>query len=161
MGVALPALSTSSSEDIMNLGVKDSIRRRALWALEGKASSDGFSPAEIPELSAPEIERRISELRMITSIFHPLRSLADPTAQRARRRFLPLWIASLQVSAASLLCATQLDLFFPDPGLCPLQAYCLASPFCYHPSDSCLCIHVVFALRFGNREHVLNVLGPL
>jgi hypothetical protein len=125
------------------------------------ASSDGFSPAEIPELSAPEIERRISELRMITSIFHPLRSLADPTAQRARRRFLPLWIASLQVSAASLLCATQLDLFFPDPGLCPLQAYCLASPFCYHPSDSCLCIHVVFALRFGNREHVLNVLGPL
>jgi len=46
----------------MSLGDKDSIRRRALWALEGKPSPDGFSPVEIPELSTPEIECRISEL---------------------------------------------------------------------------------------------------
>ncbi|KAI9433308.1 hypothetical protein H4582DRAFT_2112897 [Lactarius indigo] len=49
MGVALPTLLASNSEDNMNLGDKDSIRRRALWALEGKPSPD-------------EIERRISEL---------------------------------------------------------------------------------------------------
>jgi hypothetical protein len=47
----------------MSLGDKDSIRRRALWALEGKSGADDFSPVEIPELSTPEIERRISELR--------------------------------------------------------------------------------------------------
>jgi hypothetical protein len=68
MGVALPTLSTSNSEDNMNLGDKDSIRRRALWALEGKPSPDGFSPVEIPELSTPEIERRMSELRMFISV---------------------------------------------------------------------------------------------
>ncbi|KAH9021326.1 hypothetical protein EDB84DRAFT_1565364 [Lactarius hengduanensis] len=62
MGVTLPALATSNSEDNVTLGDKDSIRRRALWALEGKPSPDGFSPVEIPELSSPEIERRISEL---------------------------------------------------------------------------------------------------
>jgi hypothetical protein len=44
MGVVLPTLSTSNSEDNMSLGDKDSIRRRALWALEGKSSPDGFSP---------------------------------------------------------------------------------------------------------------------
>ncbi|KAH9967724.1 hypothetical protein BGW80DRAFT_675171 [Lactifluus volemus] len=62
MGVTLPALPASISEDNMALGDKDSIRRRALWALEGKPSPDGFSPVEIPELSTPEIERRIFEL---------------------------------------------------------------------------------------------------
>ena len=66
MGVSLPALSTSSSEDNVSLGDKDSVRRRALWALEGKPSADGFSPVEIPELNTPEIERRISELRKDT-----------------------------------------------------------------------------------------------
>ncbi|KAH9030241.1 hypothetical protein EDB83DRAFT_2554988 [Lactarius deliciosus] len=62
MGVTLTALTTSNSEDNVTLGDKDSIRRRALWALEGKPSPDGFSPVEIPELNSPEIERRISEL---------------------------------------------------------------------------------------------------
>jgi hypothetical protein len=66
MGVSLPALSTSSSEDNISLGDKDSVRRRALWALEGKPGADGFSPVEIPELNTPEIERRISELRTDT-----------------------------------------------------------------------------------------------
>ena len=59
MGVSLPALFSSSSEDNTD---KDFIRRRTLWALEGKPSLDGFS-LEIPELNTPEIERRISELR--------------------------------------------------------------------------------------------------
>jgi hypothetical protein len=69
IGVALPTISTSNSEDNMSLGDKDSIRRRALWALEGKPNPDGFSPVEIPELSTPEIERRLSVLRMFASIF--------------------------------------------------------------------------------------------
>ena len=66
---------------------KDCIRRRALWALEGKPSPDGFSPVEIPELSTPEIERRISELRMLISILRSPQT--DHTAQRASRRSLP------------------------------------------------------------------------
>ncbi|KAI0288234.1 hypothetical protein BC826DRAFT_1039345 [Russula brevipes] len=61
MGVPLPTLSASNSEDNMSLGDRDSVRRRALWALEGKPTPDGFSPVEIPELGTPEIERRISE----------------------------------------------------------------------------------------------------
>jgi len=60
MGVSLLTLSTSSSEDNISLGDKDSIHRHALWALEGKSSPDGFSPVEIPEPNTPEIERRIS-----------------------------------------------------------------------------------------------------
>ncbi|KAI0253157.1 hypothetical protein BJV78DRAFT_245670 [Lactifluus subvellereus] len=60
MGVALPV--PSNSDDNVTLGDKDSIRRRALWALEGKPCPDGFSPVEIPELNTPEIARRISEL---------------------------------------------------------------------------------------------------
>ena len=68
MGVALLTLSASNSEDNMNLGDKDSIRRRVLCFLEGKPNPDGFLPVEIPELSIPEIERRISELRMLISI---------------------------------------------------------------------------------------------
>ena len=40
-------------------------RRHALWALERKPNLDGFTPVEISELSTPEIERRISALRMI------------------------------------------------------------------------------------------------
>lgn len=96
MGVSIPALSTSSSEDNISLGDKDSIRRRALWALEGKPSPDGFSPVEIPELSTPEIERRISELRM--DIFHrfSLFRFHSYPIQRANPPFLPLWEASVQ-----------------------------------------------------------------
>ncbi|KAI0643683.1 hypothetical protein C8Q79DRAFT_914583 [Trametes meyenii] len=57
MGVSLPALPQSHSEDNINLGDKDSVRRRALWALEGKSSMGSFS-VEIPELDAPEVPKR-------------------------------------------------------------------------------------------------------
>jgi hypothetical protein len=36
MGVSFPALSTTSSEDNISLGDKDTVHRRVLWALEGK-----------------------------------------------------------------------------------------------------------------------------
>ncbi|KAI0637689.1 hypothetical protein C8Q77DRAFT_1153414 [Trametes polyzona] len=57
MGVSLPTLPQSSSEDNINLGDKDSVRRRALWALEGKPAVGNFS-VEIPELDASEVPKR-------------------------------------------------------------------------------------------------------
>lgn len=53
MGVSLPSIPLSSSEDNINLGDKDSIRRRALMALEGRDAGGNFS-VEIPELDAPK-----------------------------------------------------------------------------------------------------------
>ncbi|KAI0092542.1 hypothetical protein BDY19DRAFT_490725 [Irpex rosettiformis] len=59
MGLSLPVLSSSSSsEDNINLGDKDSIRRRALLALEGRSEVGAFSRVEIPELSTPDLEKR-------------------------------------------------------------------------------------------------------
>jgi hypothetical protein len=48
MGISLPDLPVSMSEDNINLGEKDSIRRRALWALEGKPDVS-FAKVEIPD----------------------------------------------------------------------------------------------------------------
>ena len=62
MGIALPALPASISEDNINLGDKDSVRRRALWALEGKTPVGNFS-VEIPELDTSEAPRRSFEFR--------------------------------------------------------------------------------------------------
>jgi hypothetical protein len=59
MGVELPA---QDRELNINLGDKDSIRRRALWALEGKDDADTFAAVEIPVLNTPELERRLFEL---------------------------------------------------------------------------------------------------
>jgi hypothetical protein len=59
MGVSVPDLSASSSED--SASEKDSIRRRALWALEGKQADASYSKVEIPELSTPEIEKKLSD----------------------------------------------------------------------------------------------------
>lgn len=56
MGVSVPDLPPSTSEDNINLGEKDSIRRRALWALEGKPDVS-FSKVEIPELTTPVMEK--------------------------------------------------------------------------------------------------------
>lgn len=51
-------LTTVTSEDNVNLGDKDSIRRRALLTLEGRTDVGAFSKVEIPELGTPELERR-------------------------------------------------------------------------------------------------------
>jgi len=51
----MPDLPVSKSDDNVNLGDKDSIRRRALWALEGKPDVS-YSKVEIPELMSPEKE---------------------------------------------------------------------------------------------------------
>ncbi|KAG6833632.1 hypothetical protein H0H87_004259 [Tephrocybe sp. NHM501043] len=61
MGVAIPDLPPTTSEDNINLGEKDSIRRRALWALEGKPDV-AFSKVEIPELSTPVMEKMMFDL---------------------------------------------------------------------------------------------------
>ncbi len=52
MGMAVPDLSQSISEDNSE---KDSVRRRALWALEGKPDAS-YSKVEIPELMTPDSE---------------------------------------------------------------------------------------------------------
>lgn len=52
MGVDIVNLPPSSSDDNFNFGDKDSIRRRALLALEGKSGFDTtLSTVNIPELS--------------------------------------------------------------------------------------------------------------
>ncbi|KAH9843719.1 uncharacterized protein C8Q71DRAFT_698302 [Rhodofomes roseus] len=58
MGVSLPTIPQSVSEDNINLGDKDSVRRRALWALEGKTDVGSFSKVEIPEFDADETNKR-------------------------------------------------------------------------------------------------------
>ena len=54
--MTLPDLPPSASEVNINLGEKDSIRRRALWALEGKPDVS-YNKVEIPELSTPDVEK--------------------------------------------------------------------------------------------------------
>lgn len=66
MGVSLPAISASVPDDNINLGDKDSIRRRALWTLEGKTDVGAFSKVEIPELDSAPAEKRF-EFRMCFS----------------------------------------------------------------------------------------------
>ena len=61
MGVAVPDLPPSSSSDNVNLGEKDSFRRRAFLALEGKIDHS-FSKVEIPELSTPVLEQKQVDL---------------------------------------------------------------------------------------------------
>jgi hypothetical protein len=56
MGVSLPDLPTVHSDDNINLGDKDSIRRRALWALEGKPDL-AFSKVEIPDITSPDVTK--------------------------------------------------------------------------------------------------------
>lgn len=61
MGIALPP---SNSDDNINLGDKDSIRRRALWTLEGKTDVGSFSKVAIPELGNTEVEKKPFDFRM-------------------------------------------------------------------------------------------------
>lgn len=61
MGVALPDLPPSTSDGNINLGEKDSIRRRALWALEGKPDL-AFSKVEIPDISTADMDKMLFDL---------------------------------------------------------------------------------------------------
>ncbi|KAK2466391.1 hypothetical protein APHAL10511_002033 [Amanita phalloides] len=65
MGISLPDLPPLT-EDGSNLGEKDSIRRRALWALEGKPDVS-YSKVEIPELSTSQMEKIMSEFPSVPS----------------------------------------------------------------------------------------------
>ncbi|TDL29791.1 hypothetical protein BD410DRAFT_41369 [Rickenella mellea] len=59
MGVTLPELPASSSEENGIFGDKDSLRRRALLALEGKSDLDSpTSTVEIPVLESPSVESK-------------------------------------------------------------------------------------------------------
>ncbi|KDQ65000.1 hypothetical protein JAAARDRAFT_188265 [Jaapia argillacea MUCL 33604] len=59
MGLSMPDLAPSNSEDNINLGDKDSIRRRALWALEGKGDVGTFAAVEIPDFDTSDLEKRL------------------------------------------------------------------------------------------------------
>lgn len=58
MGVSVAELTPSPSRDSFNLGEKDSIRQKALWALEGKPDAS-YIKVEIPELSTTEIDTEL------------------------------------------------------------------------------------------------------
>lgn len=68
MGMSVPELPAPVLDDNINLGEKDSIRRRALWALEGKPDVM-YAKVEIPELSTPEIEKKMFEFRECRLIY--------------------------------------------------------------------------------------------
>lgn len=64
MGVAVLDLPASTMEDNVNFGDKDSIRRRALLALEGKSDFiSSRSTVEIPDLSGQGLPQRLHETR--------------------------------------------------------------------------------------------------
>jgi hypothetical protein len=64
MGVSLAHIPTSLSDsDNISLGDKDSIRRRALMALEGKSDVGAFSKVEIPDFDLPAPLKKPFELR--------------------------------------------------------------------------------------------------
>jgi hypothetical protein len=67
MGMALPDLPNSTSEDNVNLGEKDSIRRRALWALEGKPDVS-FNKVEIPDISTPDVDKTMFDFTSKTTL---------------------------------------------------------------------------------------------
>jgi hypothetical protein len=66
MGMAVPDRPLSMSDENINLGDKDSIRRRALWALEGKPDAS-YSRVEIPELMTPDNETKGFDFRQYMS----------------------------------------------------------------------------------------------
>jgi hypothetical protein len=61
MGMTVPNLPPAAPEDNINLGEKDSIRRRALWALEGKPDV-AFNKVEIPDFSTTNMEKIMCNL---------------------------------------------------------------------------------------------------
>lgn len=64
--MAVPDLPQSNSDDNITFGDKDSVRRRALWALEGKQDVS-YSKVEIPELETSSNDMLGFEFRTYTS----------------------------------------------------------------------------------------------
>ncbi|OBZ71772.1 hypothetical protein A0H81_08202 [Grifola frondosa] len=98
--------SSSASDDNINLGDKDSIRRRALWALEGKTSVGTYS-VEIPELGTPELAKRSFEFKLLST-----RRLLP-----ARHRPASLNLRPLSLASGTVINPTNGDL--PTPTLTP------------------------------------------
>ena len=85
MGVSLPDLPAAPE-----YGDKDSIRRRALWALEGKQDV-AFAKVEIPELSTPESDKLMLDFcKCLLILVHPLPGFLTslPLIQRPNWVFL-------------------------------------------------------------------------
>ena len=62
MGVTLPELPPSSSDDNINFGDRDSIRRRALQALEGRGDFGSSKPqVEIPDFNSQGVPQKPSD----------------------------------------------------------------------------------------------------
>lgn len=87
MGVSLPELPTAHSDDNINLGDRDSIRRRALLALEGKPDF-AFSKVEIPDISSPDIGKPsdFREYRLPSVSHHSLH------CHPSYKTFVPTWL---------------------------------------------------------------------
>lgn len=69
MGVALPDLPISSSDDNINFGDKDSIRRKALLALEGRTElGSSTSTVEIPDLGGICVPQKHFDYRKCTAV---------------------------------------------------------------------------------------------
>ena len=92
MGVSLPELPSSNSDNNVNLGDRDSIRRRALLALEGKPDTS-FSKVEIPEIGTPDLEKPLFDFCMClpspeySRMIHPFVNSSDLNTFRIRRIF--------------------------------------------------------------------------
>ena len=71
MGMPVPNLPPAAPEDNINLGEKDSIRRRALWALEGKPDVT-FNKVEIPDFSTTNMEKIMCNLYFPVDRFHAI-----------------------------------------------------------------------------------------
>lgn len=92
MGVSLPKLPSSNSDNNVNLGDRDSIRRRALLALEGKPDTS-FSKVEIPEIGTPDLEKPSFDFCMClplpeySRMIQPFVNSSDLNTFRIRRMF--------------------------------------------------------------------------
>lgn len=101
MGISIPDLPPSASDDNVNFGEKDSIRRRALLALEGKPDV-AYNKVEIPDFSSSDTEKLMckSLLLMVVPVIFPfvsyLRTFIFPLYQ-------PNHLIQAQVSGMGLI----------------------------------------------------------
>ena len=94
MGVSVANLPLSVSDDNINLGDKDSVRRRALWALEGKPDLNTFSKVEIPDIGAPELSTKKFEFctwRFAITNLTPLLTASFSNQAFIPRHWIDVW----------------------------------------------------------------------